>query len=91
MAGQARTFGSAAVHRSAFDRLLRRGRHDLFAVLSTGSEGCPRGCADKRTAAWGVSYQGFNDMELPLPCEIERALRLLRPLRTRFLLAQPQP
>ena len=57
MAGQARTLSSPLVYRNAFERLLERGRHDLFAVLSTGSEGCPSGCADMRTATSGRSYQ----------------------------------
>ena len=85
MAGQARTLAHPAVWRSAFDNLLVQGRHDLFAVLRTGSEGCPKGCPDKRAAGFGISMQQFNDMELAAPCHVERALRALRPVRVRFL------
>ena len=85
MAGQARTFGHPAIWRSALENLLA-GRHDLYAVLGMGSEGCPRGCPDRRTAASGMSLQSFNDMELAAPCQLERALRALRPVRVRLVL-----
>ena len=61
MAGQARTLSSPLVYRNAFEHLLERGRHDLFAVLSTGSEGCPAGCADIRTATSGRSFQACEE------------------------------
>ena len=82
MAGQARTLASPLVYRTAFEHLLERGRHDLFAVLSTGSEGCPAGCADRRAASSGASFQSFNDMELPAPCERPRSPRLVPPEAT---------
>ena len=39
MAGQARTLASPTVHRAAYEHLTRRGALDLFAALSTGSDG----------------------------------------------------
>ena len=65
-------------------RLLDNGRHDLFAVLSTGSDGnvLPVGSRFARS----VSMQSIDDQCLPEACELAAALQHLRPLRTRFVL-----
>lgn len=84
VAGQARTIAHPSVARLMRMRLLDNGRHDLFAVLSTGSHGnvLPVGSRFARS----VSMQSIDDQCLPEACELAAALQHLRPLRTRFVL-----
>ena len=81
MAGQARTLAHPAVWRSAYEHLLERGKHDLYAVLGTGSEGASFGDGAK---------QGSNqDQALGSACGLEEALNALRPIKTLLVLQQP--
>lgn len=84
VAGQARTIVHPSVARLMRARVLDNGRHDLFAVLSTGSHGnaLPVGSRFARN----VSMQSIDDQCLPEACELAAALQHLRPLRTRFVL-----
>lgn len=84
LTGQARTLVHPTIYRSLHERLLDGGRHDLFMVLSTGSDGNILSGSDPRRRT--VSNQGIDDQRLPQPRALQAALHHLRPLRTRFVL-----
>lgn len=84
LTGQVRTLVHPSVYISLRERLLDHGRHDLFMVLSTGSDGNLLDKQDPRRRE--LSIKGIDDQLLPPPRALEAALRHLRPLRTRFVL-----
>ena len=83
MAGQVRTLVHPSVTQMLYEHALARGRHDLFAVLSTGWHDNATG---SHASARNVPAHSIYDQHLPEPCELASALRRLRPLRTRFVL-----
>lgn len=70
IAGQARTLAHPTVYGALYERLLERGRHDLYAVLKLGTNGCGPSCTDRKIAPnTTLSGQRQDDQRLPTPCE----------------------
>ena len=91
VAGQVRTLVHPLVTQMFYERALARGRHDLFAVLSTGWHDNATGPHGADSTEWHASARNvpshsIYEQHLPEPCELASALRRLRPLRTRFVL-----
>jgi hypothetical protein len=82
LAGQVRTLVHPTVWRSLHERLLEHGKHDLFAVLGTGSAKVSAQPPPVRaeTGAW--------EDRAPNACALEVALSALRPVAVEFIMTE---